>query len=98
MATYTKEQIEQVCDKVSQSIIEFTDIQNTTFVTVPIIEGMENGKEFDEINEAVYNSICNIAPAGLYQTVGSNAVNGNPMLNVCQIVTGALSVALNELS
>ena len=40
---YTDEQIQSVCDKASEVMKDFTDVQNCTFPSTAIIKGMKEG-------------------------------------------------------
>ena len=88
---YTQEQIDLVCQKVSDEVLKHTVEQNALFTTTPLRKGMEEGKEYEELVLDLYESI-NQLPVDPRMTTGTLS-----MVNICQIASGALHEALESL-
>lgn len=85
--SYTDEQIQNVCDKAAEIMKDFTDVQNCTFPSTAIIEGMKAGKTADEIAENAYNSIIKLP---LHQTGFGLVGMGDSMHNIASYMAGAV--------
>lgn len=92
--SYTENQIQAVCDKVAETMKDFTVVQNYTFPTTAIINGMKAGKSAQEIADDAYNSICNLP---LYQTGFGLVGMGDSMRNVAMHMASAVRQAIEAL-
>ena len=84
---YTDAQIQEVCTKASESMKNFSDVQNCTFPTAAIIEGMKAQKTPEEVAEMAFNSVKDLQPTfkdGYNQLAQPNR---NPMLNIAQFMS-----------
>ena len=95
MATYTDEQIKQVCDAAASVLAGHTDAQNVTFPSTPIIEGMKAGLTAEEIASNARKAIDDLPLLnnGTYNLIGSN-IN---MFNLGQYLYGAVLDEINKL-
>lgn len=91
---YTEKQIQEVCDKVAETMKHFTVVQNYTFPTTAIINGMKAGKSAQEIADDAYNSICKLP---LYQTGFGLVGMGDSMRNVAMHMASAVRQAIEAL-
>lgn len=91
---YTPEQIQAVCDKASEVMKGFTDVQNCTFPSTAIISGMNAGKSAQEIASDAYKAIADLP---LYQTGFGLIGTGTTMKNVAMFMQGAILKAIQEL-
>ena len=57
---YTNEQIQLVCDKAADVMKGFTDVQNCTFPSTAIIQGMKAGLSAEEIAKRSVKIASNI--------------------------------------
>lgn len=93
--SYTDEQIQLVCDKASEVMKDFTVVQNCTFPSTAIIEGMKAGKSAQEIASDAYNAICGLP---LYQTGFGLVGTGDSMKNAAMYMQGVVMNAITELN
>lgn len=97
-ANYTDAQIAEVCAKAKEAVADFTTVQNGSFSSTHIIAGMKAGKTADEICNDIWESYKGLSQyPDQYGLVGRGAVNGNNMLNVQQIISGAIHQAMDAL-
>ena len=92
--SYTNEQIQAVCDKAADVMKGFTDVQNCTFPSTAIINGMKAGKSAHEIAADAYDTIAKLP---LYQTGFGLVGTGDSMKNVAMYMQGAILNAIQEL-
>ena len=96
--SYTDAQIAEVCAKAKKAVADFTTVQNGSFSSTHIIAGMKAGKTADEICNDIWESYKGLSQyPDQYGLVGRGAVNGNNMLNVQQIISGAIHQAIAEI-
>jgi hypothetical protein len=94
MATYTQEQIEEVCNAGYEIMGKFTDVQNCTFPTAAIIQGMKDGLTAEEIANNAYDSIAKLP---LRQTGFGLVGTGDTMHNVAQYMAGEVRKRIEAL-
>lgn len=96
---YTDEQINSVVQKVENVLGQFTNVQNTTFCSTYIINGMKADKTAEEISEDIYKAYKPLAyndgVPGLMNYGAANA--SNDMLNIVQYATGVLKQAIGDI-
>lgn len=92
--SYTDEQIQKVCEAASDVMKEFTDVQNCTFPSTAIIEGMKAGLPAEEIAINAYNSIANLP---LHQTGFGLVGTGDSMKNVAMYMQGEILKQIKAL-
>ena len=97
--SYTNEQINNVVQKVEKTFEGFTTVQNVTFCSGYIINGMKAGKTAEQISDDIYNAYKPLAfNGGLQGMMNYSAVNAsNDMLNLVQCATGVLKAELAAL-
>ena len=95
MATYTDEQITQVCNAAAEVMKDFTDVQNCTFPSTAIIEGMKAGLSPEEIGNNAYDSIAKLP---LYQTGFGLVGMGDTMHNIALYMQGEIIKQINALT
>lgn len=97
--SYTNEQINNVVQKVEKTFERFTTVQNVTFCSGYIINGMKAGKTAEQISDDIYNAYKPLAfNGGLQGMMNYGAVNANnDMLNLVQCATGVLKAELAAL-
>ena len=91
---YTDEQIQSVCDKASEVMKDFTDVQNCTFPTIAIIQGMKAGLSAEEIASNAYDTIAGLP---LHQTGFGLVGMGDSMKNVALYMQGAIMNAIKAI-
>lgn len=89
---YTGEQINKVVDAVEKSFDGFTTVQNKTFCSTYIINGMKANKTADQIAEDIWQAYKGLsAYPDQYGLVGQAATNGRVnLLNCIQHASGIL--------
>lgn len=89
---YTDEQINKVVDEVEKSFNGFTTVQNKTFCSTYIINGMKAEKTANEIAEDIWQAYKGLsAYPDQYGLVGQAATNGRVnLLNCIQHASGVL--------
>lgn len=92
---YTDEQIQSVCNAAADVMKGFTDVQNCTFPSTVIINGMKAGKAAEEIAADAYNAIANLP---LHQTGFGLVGTGDSMKNVAMYMQGAVMNAINKIN
>lgn len=93
--SYTNEQIQQVCDKAADVMKHFTDVQNCTFPSTAIRNGMEAGKTPEEIAVDAYNSICDLP---LRQTGFGLVGLGDSMHNIALYMQNEVQKCIENLA
>ena len=91
---YTDEQIQSVCDKASEVMKDFTDVQNCIFPSTAIIEGMKAGLSAEEIASNAYDTIAELP---LHQTGFGLVGMGDSMKNVALYMQGAIMNAIKAI-
>lgn len=91
---YTDEQIQSVCDAGYEIMKEFTDVQNCTFPSTVIIEGMKAGLSAAEIANNAYDAIAKLP---LRQTGFGLVGMGDSMHNVALYMQGEIEKRINAL-
>ena len=92
MAQYTDEQIQKVCSAASDVMKDFTDVQNCTFPSTAIIEGMKAGLTAEEIGNKAYDSIAKLP---LHQTGFGLVGMGDTMHNIALYMQGEIIKQIN---
>lgn len=95
MATYTDEQIQEVCAKASDVMKHFTDVQNCTFPSTEIIKGMKAGLTAEEIGANAYDAIAKLP---LRQTGFGLVGMGDSMHNIASYMQGEVINQINALA
>ena len=92
---YTEEDIEKVCKAATDTLCGLTDVENVTFPTAAIRDGMKAGLDADTIANNARAAIDDLPLLnnGTYNTIGSNLV----MFNYGSYVRGAVYNAIKEL-
>ena len=92
---YTDEQIQSVCDKAADVMKDFTtDVQNCTFPSTAIIEGMKAGLSAEEIASNAYDTIARLP---LRQTGFGLVGMGDSMKNVALYMQGEILNAIKAI-
>ena len=92
---YTDEQIQSVCNAAADVMKGFTDVQNCTFPSTAIINGMKAGKTAEEIAIDAYNAIANLP---LHQTGFGLVGMGDSMKNVALYMQGTIQKCIEALN
>ena len=91
---YTDEQIQSVCDRAADVMKDFTDVQNCTFPSTAIIEGMKAGLSAEEIASNAYDTIAELP---LRQTGFGLVGMGDSMKNVALYMQGEILNAIKAI-
>lgn len=92
---YTEEDIEKVCKAATDTLCGLTDVENVTFPTAAIRDGMKAGLPVDEIANNASKSIDDLPMFnnGTYNLTGSNLV----LFNLRSYMRGAILSELNNI-
>lgn len=92
---YTEEDIEKVCKAATDTLCGLTDVENVTFPTAAIRDGMKAGLPVDEIANNASKSIDNLPMFnnGTYNLTGSNLT----LFNLRSYMRGAILSELNNI-
>lgn len=92
---YTEEDIEKVCKAATDTLCGLTDVENVTFPTAAIRDGMKAGLSVDEIANNASKSIDGLPMFnnGTYNLTGSNLV----LFNLRSYMRGAILSELNNI-
>ena len=91
---YTEKQIQLVCTKAADVMKDFTDVQNCTFPSTAIIQGMKAGLSAEEIASNAYDTIAGLP---LHQTGFGLVGTGDSMKNVALYMQGAIMNAIKAI-
>lgn len=92
---YTEEDIEKVCKTATDTLCGLTGVENVTFPTAAIRDGMKAGLPVDEIANNASKSIDGLPMFnnGTYNLTGSNLV----LFNLKSYMRGAILSELNNI-